>query len=65
MNDFKAETRIDEAGILTGKIYDRSLTEEYTNFRINSLKGEFVSSIRNDYIELLCNIKQNCFEDIL
>ena len=50
---------------LEGKIYDLSFNEEYTNFRINDIKGDFVGKIREKYIELLNDIRDKCTESKL
>ena len=43
-----------------GKIIDKETNEEYTSFRIEKQIGEFGSSIRNEFIILLENIKDKC-----
>ena len=60
LNDaFKMEIVIDN-DIVDGKIYDLKMNDEYTNFRLNKL-GEFASKIKNEYINLLEDIKDKCF----
>jgi len=60
LNDaFKIEIVIDN-DIVDGKIYDLKMNDEYTNFRLNKL-GEFASKIKNEYINLLEDIKDKCF----
>ena len=61
-DDFKAIITVDENGIVTGKIIDTQLNEEYTNFRTD-MTGEFVSTIRELYKKLLIDIKNNCFNE--
>lgn len=63
-NGFIVLVKIDEKEMLTGKIIDLSLNEEYTNFRVENLKGEFVNSIREEYKALLNDIKMKCFEEL-
>lgn len=45
---------------ISGKIYDLSTNEEYTNFRIEDF-GSFSNTIREEYIEVLKSIRNNCF----
>ena len=48
-------------GKIIGKIYDVYMDEEYTNYRSESQNGSFVNEVRNDYKEILNDIKNNCF----
>ena len=57
---FKIEIIIDN-DIVNGTIYDLKMNDEYTNFRLNKL-GEFASKIKNEYINLLEDIKDKCFD---
>ena len=43
-----------------GIIWDKELNDQYINFRISSQVGEFVNSIREEYKELLLDIKKKC-----
>lgn len=63
-NGFIANLFIDASLKLIGKIIDTSLGEEYTNYRIESLKGEFVNSIREEYIAILSDIANQCCEKL-
>lgn len=45
---------------ISGKIIDKELSEEYLSYRIESNQGEFVNKIRNEYINLLNDIKSKC-----
>jgi len=56
-DDFKAEIIVDAKGSLTGKVYDLTVEEEYINCRIENQVGEFVSSVRQSYKELLEDIQ--------
>ena len=44
-----------------GNIYDVNLNEEYVNYRIKDMVGEYVSSIREEYKSILLDIRENCF----
>lgn len=60
MNDkFRVDIEVNE-GSIHGKIYDLSTNDEYTNFRIEDF-GAFSNTVREKYIEVLKNIRNNCF----
>ncbi|MCI9434537.1 MAG: hypothetical protein HFI86_04635 [Bacilli bacterium] len=61
MESFRADIFVDEKGRVSGKIFDLSVDEEYTNFRVLKQTGEFVISIRDTYQEILLDIAKNCF----
>ena len=46
---------------IRGKIFDISINDEYTNFRIENLNG-FSSEIREEYINILVDIRKKCFK---
>jgi len=50
---------------IEGKIYDLEYQEEYTNFRIEDMKGPFVLNIKNEFISLLNDIKEKCSKENL
>lgn len=63
MNDnFRADITVDAYGNVSGKVYDTQVNEEYTNIRIKNSVGKFVNSVKNEYIEILKDIRNNCFE---
>ncbi len=62
MNDaFRVDVEIDYNGILKAKVIDLAFNDEYTNFRIEDSTGSFVGQIRNEFIEVLKQIKDKCF----
>ena len=61
-NDFKAIIIVDNNGTVTGKVYDLQSNEEYTNIR-TKMTGEFVSKVKDEYKNILIDIKNNCYED--
>lgn len=61
MESFRADIIIDEKGRVSGKIFDLSVDEEYTNFRVEKQTGEFVTKVRAAYIEILEDIAKHCF----
>ena len=60
-NDFKAIIRVGDNGIVSGKVIDLQVDEEYTNIR-TEMSGEFVNNVRNSYKKILIDIKEKCFE---
>lgn len=57
MDNFKAVIIVDKNGNVSGKVYDLSLNEEYSTFRIQNQAGVFVNKVNNEYIKLLEDIK--------
>lgn len=64
MDNFRADIVINEQGIVTGKVYDINVEEEYINFRIESQVGKFVNNVREEYKTILIDIKEHCFEKL-
>lgn len=62
MDIFRADIIIDENQVITGKIYDLSFGEEYTNFRRGDLLGEFANKVKEQYISILNDIAIKCSE---
>ena len=60
-NNFKAIIKIDDKGIISGKVIDLEFDEEYTNIR-TEMTGEFVNKVREAYKDILIDIKKHCFE---
>ena len=61
-NNFRAEIFINKEGKVVGKVIETELEEEYTNFRVENAVGEFLNSIKAEYIKILGDIAKNCFE---
>ncbi len=57
---FSIDIVIDENFHIQGKIFEVGLNEEYTNFRVQDMSGNFVGIIRGEFIQLLKDIKKNC-----
>lgn len=64
MDNFRVNIVIDEQGMVHGKIYDLNVEDEYINFRIESQVGEFVNSVREEYKNILKDIRKHCFEKL-
>ncbi len=60
-NDFRVDIVINEDGIVKGKVFDLAFGEEYTNFRIEGNKGAFANQIKEEFKNLLKDIRSNCF----
>ena len=60
-NDFKAIVTISSKGIVTGKVIENEINEEYTLLRTEAI-GEFVGKVREAYKEILLDIRNKCFE---
>lgn len=61
-NNFRADIYIDSKGNVSVKVYDLGINEEYTNFRIKNATGGFVNQVKEEYIKILQDIKDKCFE---
>ncbi len=60
-NTFRVDIEINTDGIIKGKVYDLSFGDEYTNFRIEDNIGSFVGQVREEFKNILKDIKNNCF----
>ena len=60
-NKFRVDIKIDDNGKVQGKIYDLIFKDEYTNFRIKDTNGFFVEQVKNEFEDLLIDIRNKCF----
>ena len=60
-NTFRIDIEVNKDGLVKGKIFDLSICEEYTNFRVEENTGSFVSKLKSEFKNLLEDIKNNCF----
>lgn len=58
-NSFKVEVLIKDNNV-SGKLIDVVFDEEYNNFRIKDLQGDFVGEVRDEYEKVLIDIRDNC-----
>lgn len=65
MDNFKAVIKVSKEGIISGKVFDLELEEEYLTFRIKDFAGSFSNEVKEEYKKLLNDIKKNCFVDNL
>lgn len=62
MNEaFEINVEIDEIGNVKGKVIDLSFEDEYTNFRVEGPRGAFAGEVREEFENLLKDIKSKCF----
>ncbi len=61
-NNFRADICITCKGKINGKIIDIAFNEEYVTFRIEGQIGEFVGQVREEYKNILLDIRNNCFK---
>ena len=61
-DEFKALIVIDEHGILTGKVIEKEFDEEFLQLRNEVYQGGFVGGIREEYKEILLDIRDKCFK---
>ncbi|MCD7840179.1 MAG: MmcQ/YjbR family DNA-binding protein [Erysipelotrichaceae bacterium] len=59
-NSFRVEITINHKGIINGKVIDNDFDEEYTNFRVKGVKGDFASQVLEAYQDILIDIKNKC-----
>ena len=59
-NTFKVDIEINNNGIVKSKVYDLAFGDEYTNFRIEDSTGSFVGQVRDEFKNLLKDIRNNC-----
>ena len=60
-NTFRVDIEINNDGIVKGKVYDLSFGDEYTNFRIEDSEGQFIGQVKEEFKNLLKDIRSKCF----
>lgn len=60
-NEFKAVIEVNSKGKVNGKVIELINNEEYTNIR-TEMTGIFINKVRDSYIELLKELRDNCFD---
>ena len=58
---FRVDITIDSNGNVKGRVYDLDGDYEYTNFRLENVKGDFVNRVKDEYIKVLESIANNCY----
>lgn len=57
-NSFRVDIQVLD-GVISGKVYDLSFNEEYTNYRVDETLG-FASKIREEFEGILLDIRDKC-----
>lgn len=57
---FQVEIVVTNKNEIQGRIYDLAFHEEYKNFRIENQVGEFVNKVREEYQNILIDIRTHC-----
>lgn len=57
---FRVDVRIAEDGQVRGSVYDLAFELEYTNYRIDSHLGEFVAAVKEEFCQILKDIRLSC-----
>ena len=60
-NSFKAIIKVDEAGNVSGTVYDMENEDEFLPLRLESNEGSFVGKVREEYEKILINIRDENF----
>ena len=60
-NKFRVDIEINQDGVVKGKVFDLSFDEEYFNFRMEENIGSFASQVKEEFKNLLIDIRNECF----
>ncbi|MBR4455611.1 MAG: MmcQ/YjbR family DNA-binding protein [Solobacterium sp.] len=63
--EFTAEIKVCSDGNVNGTVIETEMEEEYLPLRVASQTSAFVSQIRKEYYDLLCDIRDHAFDDQL
>lgn len=58
-NTFRIDVSITNKQVI-GRVYDLEFNEEYTNYRLNDELGNFSGQVKEEFINFLLDIKDNC-----
>ena len=59
--DFKAAVAVDEAGKVSGEVYETDSDDIYFPLRVESMEAGFVGEVRAAYEQILLDIRAHCF----
>jgi len=62
-DEFRAEINISKSGKVSGKVIEVENNEEFLPLRVENQQGTFVGTVREEYTNLLKNIRENCFSE--
>jgi len=60
-DEFKALITINKNGVVNGKVIEKAFDEEYAQLRNEAFQGGFVGEVRENYKQLLEDIRDKCF----
>lgn len=63
-DSFKAIIRINKEGEVSGQVIDLQFNEEYIVFRLSQKLGTYASRIKEAYLQILTEIKEQCFKKV-
>lgn len=61
-NTFRADIVVFTNGEVHGKVIEVEYNDEYTNFRIEGEIGKFAGKVKENYVSILEDIKEKCFD---
>ena len=61
-NEFKALITVDEKGTLNSKVIEKAFDEEFTQLKNESYHGGFIGEVREEFKEILLDIRNKCFK---
>ena len=61
-DSFRVDIVITKEGKVSGEIYDLETDDQYTNFRLENIVGDFVNKVKNEYKNILMDIANDCFD---
>lgn len=62
-NSFRVDIIISKEGKVKGEIYDLETNDQYTNFRLENIEGDFANRVKEEYKTILIDIANNCFDE--
>lgn len=62
-NIFRVDITIDNNDKVVGKVYDLDTNSEYTNFRLENVKGDFINKVKDEYLKVIEDIANNCYKE--
>ncbi len=60
---FLALIEINKSGNVQGKVIDMENQDEYLPLRIENNEGAYIGKVREEYIKILTDIRDNCFNE--
>lgn len=59
--EFKASISVSKKGVVSGAVFDTENGDEYLPIRLENPQGAFVGKVKDEYINLLTQIREMCF----